>query len=62
MPNAGADAMARCLADVLARVPKNAPLRYLSGAENDELTNWDAEKYRQKLNAMTQQSAVKGAA
>ncbi|MGE0281906.1 MAG: class II aldolase/adducin family protein [Rhizobiaceae bacterium] len=50
--NAGADAMARCLADVLARIPQDAPLRYLTDAENDELTNWDAEKYRQKLNAM----------
>ncbi|THF56382.1 class II aldolase/adducin family protein [Ollibium composti] len=49
--SAGADAMARCLADVTTRIPKGAPLRYLSEDENHELTNWDAEKYRQKLDA-----------
>ena len=59
--SAGADAMARCLADVLARVPAGAPLRYLTDAESDELTNWDAEKYRQKLNAM-KTSVIAGAA
>lgn len=49
---AGADAMARCLADVATRIPQGAPLRYLSAAENLELTDWDAEKYRQKLEAV----------
>lgn len=49
--NAGAQAMARCLADVAARIPAAAPLRFFSEAENSELLNWDAEKYRQKLNA-----------
>lgn len=49
--SAGADAMARCLADVITRIPQDAPLRYLSEDENHELTNWDAEKYRQKLDA-----------
>jgi rhamnose utilization protein RhaD (predicted bifunctional aldolase and dehydrogenase) len=49
--SAGADAMARCLADVATRIPPGAPLRYLSEDENHELTNWDAEKYRQKLDA-----------
>jgi rhamnose utilization protein RhaD (predicted bifunctional aldolase and dehydrogenase) len=48
----GADAMARCLADVAARIPAGAPLRYLTDAENLELTDWDAEKYRQNLNAV----------
>lgn len=48
--NPGADAMARCLADVLARVPADAPVNYLTAEENDQLTNWDAEKYRQELN------------
>ncbi|MER8551484.1 class II aldolase/adducin family protein [Mesorhizobium sp. M0976] len=48
---AGADAMQRCLADVTARVDVAAKLNYLTAAENDELINWDAEKYRQKLNA-----------
>jgi rhamnose utilization protein RhaD (predicted bifunctional aldolase and dehydrogenase) len=46
----GADAMAGCLSDVLARVEKNAELRYLSPVEHGELLNWDAEKYRQELN------------
>ncbi|WP_217571438.1 class II aldolase/adducin family protein [Mesorhizobium sp. GbtcB19] len=47
----GADAMQRCLADVTARIDSTAPLNYLTAAENDELVNWDAEQYRQKLNA-----------
>ncbi|MCZ8548229.1 class II aldolase/adducin family protein [Mesorhizobium qingshengii] len=47
----GADAMQRCLADVTARVDVTATLNYLTDAENDELVNWDAEQYRQKLNA-----------
>lgn len=49
--SAGADAMQRCLADVTARVDAAATLNYLTEAENDELVNWDAEQYRQKLNA-----------
>lgn len=49
--SAGADAMARCLADVAARVPVDAPLEYLDARQNDELINWDAEKYRQSLGA-----------
>lgn len=48
--SAGALAMARCLADVTARIPASGRLRYLSAAENAELLGWDAEKYRQKLN------------
>lgn len=48
--NPGAHAMARCLADVTARVPEGAPVYYLNDAENDELLNWDAERYRQTLN------------
>lgn len=45
----GADAMARCLADVLARVPEDAPVRVLTPEEHLQLTDWDAEKYRQDL-------------
>lgn len=45
----GADAMARCLADVLARIPKNAAVRVLTAEEHLQLTDWDAEKYRQNL-------------
>ena len=43
--------MARCLGDVLARVGEDAIPRYLTDAEVVELTDWDAEKYRQALNA-----------
>lgn len=44
-----ADAMARCLADVAARIPEDAPVRVLTGAEERELMNWEAETYRQSL-------------
>ena len=47
----GAKALARCLADVLVRVPDGAALSYLSEAQTLELLDWDAEKYRQALNA-----------
>jgi rhamnose utilization protein RhaD (predicted bifunctional aldolase and dehydrogenase) len=46
----GAEAMAVCLADVTSRIEPSAPIRYLSLAENAELLNWDAEKFRQELN------------
>ncbi|MDJ0684616.1 MAG: class II aldolase/adducin family protein [Alphaproteobacteria bacterium] len=46
----GALAMSRCLADVLVRVPEGAELTYLTESENLELLDWDAEKYRQRLN------------
>ncbi len=49
--SAGAQALARCLGDVLMRVPEGAELRYLTLEENGALLNWDAEKYRQALNA-----------
>ncbi len=52
--SAGAFAMARCLADVTARIPADARLRYLTEAENAELLGWDAEKYRQQLNCAGQ--------
>jgi rhamnose utilization protein RhaD (predicted bifunctional aldolase and dehydrogenase) len=43
--------MARCLSDVTARLPETARLRYFTDPENAELLGWDAEKYRQALNA-----------
>lgn len=46
-----ARALARCLGDVLARVPEDAAPRYLTDEETRELIDWDAEKYRQALNA-----------
>lgn len=48
--SAGAQALARCLGDVLARLPEDVEVTPLSDAENAELLNWDAEKYRQSLN------------
>jgi rhamnose utilization protein RhaD (predicted bifunctional aldolase and dehydrogenase) len=44
-----AHAMARCLADVAARIPEAAPIRVLTGAEEQELMNWEAETYRQSI-------------
>lgn len=46
-----ADAMALCLADVVARIPGDSKLPRLSPGEEFELTNWEAEKYRQSLAA-----------
>jgi rhamnose utilization protein RhaD (predicted bifunctional aldolase and dehydrogenase) len=48
--NAGALAMARCLADVTSRIAPSAGLRVLTEREQGELLGWDAEKYRQALN------------
>lgn len=48
--NDGAKALARCLGDVLTRLPPSAQVCALTEAENAELLNWDAEKYRQMLN------------
>ncbi len=47
----GALAMAGCLSHVTSRLPETARLRYFSDLENAELLGWDAEKYRQALNA-----------
>ncbi len=47
--SAGAAALARCLTDVLARLPSGVNLRFLEPEEIGDLTSWDAEKYRQKL-------------
>ncbi|NBE08164.1 class II aldolase/adducin family protein [Paragemmobacter ruber] len=48
--SAGAEALTRCLGDVLARLPEGAEVAPLTDAQNAELLNWDAEKYRQSLN------------
>ena len=47
--SAGALAMAGCLADVTARLPEGEQAHTLSRAEEAELLDWDAEKYRQAL-------------
>jgi rhamnose utilization protein RhaD (predicted bifunctional aldolase and dehydrogenase) len=49
--SSGAHALSQCLADVLLRVPADASLAYLTGDQNAELLDWDAEKYRRALNA-----------
>ena len=46
-----ADAMARCLADVLSRIPGDTEIVRLTPAQEYELTHWEAEKYRQALDA-----------
>jgi rhamnose utilization protein RhaD (predicted bifunctional aldolase and dehydrogenase) len=45
----GAAALARCLSDVARRIDPTARLRRLTAAEEGQLVNWDAEKYRQAL-------------
>lgn len=47
----GVDEMARCLADVTGRIPRDAPIVTLTPPQEDELVNWEAEKYRRALNA-----------
>ena len=41
--------MARCLADVAARIPEDASVSTLTAAQELELVNWEAETYRQSL-------------
>ena len=45
----GAWALADCLGDVLTRTPADASLTYLTSEQNAELLDWDAEKYRRRL-------------
>jgi rhamnose utilization protein RhaD (predicted bifunctional aldolase and dehydrogenase) len=47
--SAGAVALARCLADVTARIDPGEKLVALTAAQEGELLGWDAEKYRQAL-------------
>lgn len=47
--SAGALALARCLADVTARLAPGDPLAVLTPAQEAELLGWDAERYRQSL-------------
>jgi rhamnose utilization protein RhaD (predicted bifunctional aldolase and dehydrogenase) len=49
--SAGALAMIRCLVDVASRIAPATTLRSLTDTEQAELLGWDAEKYRQSLNA-----------
>jgi hypothetical protein len=36
-----------CLANVLLRIQPECKLRYLTGQEQIEVSEWDAEKFRQ---------------
>jgi rhamnose utilization protein RhaD (predicted bifunctional aldolase and dehydrogenase) len=45
----GAEAMARCLAEVTSRIEQGAPVHYLGDDEVYALTHWEAEAYRQGL-------------
>jgi rhamnose utilization protein RhaD (predicted bifunctional aldolase and dehydrogenase) len=49
--NAAVEPMGRCLADVMRRVDQDAGLNALTDEDIAQLVNWDAEKYRQSLNA-----------
>ncbi|MBW9052438.1 class II aldolase/adducin family protein [Rhizobium mesosinicum] len=46
---AGGEVMARCLAEVVSRIPEEASVVYLSNDDEYELTHWEAEQYRQAL-------------
>lgn len=48
---AGSAEMLRCLGDVAARLPHDAPLAVLGADDIAALTDWDAERYRQALAA-----------
>jgi rhamnose utilization protein RhaD (predicted bifunctional aldolase and dehydrogenase) len=48
---AAVEPMGRCLADVMRRVDADVPLASLNEEDIGQLVNWDAEKYRQTLNA-----------
>lgn len=47
----GAHALIRCLADVTCRLRSDDPIAPLSPDDEAQLLNWDAEKYRQSLDA-----------
>ena len=46
---AGGEVMARCLAEVVGRIPDGSKVIYLSEEDEYELTHWEAEQYRQAL-------------
>ncbi|WP_411033710.1 class II aldolase/adducin family protein [Shinella sp. BYT-45] len=45
----GGRVMARCLAEVVSRIPAGASVVYLDPGQEYELTHWEAEQYRQAL-------------
>jgi rhamnose utilization protein RhaD (predicted bifunctional aldolase and dehydrogenase) len=46
---AGGETMARCLAEVVTRIPAGAAINTLTPAQEAELSGWEAEQYRQTL-------------
>jgi rhamnose utilization protein RhaD (predicted bifunctional aldolase and dehydrogenase) len=52
---AGGRVMARCLAEVTTRIPAGAEPIYLTERQEYDLTNWEAEKYRQALDRKASQ-------
>ncbi|WP_045019580.1 class II aldolase/adducin family protein [Agrobacterium arsenijevicii] len=53
----GGRVMARCLAEVVSRIPEGAPVVYLDPAQEHELTHWEAEQYRQALDRKASRQA-----
>lgn len=53
----GGRVMARCLAEVVSRIPEGAPIVYLDPAQEHELTQWEAEQYRQALDRKASRQA-----
>ncbi|CAN7543758.1 class II aldolase [Agrobacterium tumefaciens] len=53
----GGRVMARCLAEVVSRIPEGAPVVYLDSAQEHELTHWEAEQYRQALDRKASRTA-----
>lgn len=45
----GGEVMARCLAEVVTRIPAGETVCYLDEIQEYELTHWEAEQYRQAL-------------
>lgn len=54
---AGGRVMARCLAEVVSRIPEGASLTYLNPEQEYELTHWEAEQYRQALDRKASERA-----
>jgi rhamnose utilization protein RhaD (predicted bifunctional aldolase and dehydrogenase) len=54
----GARVLIRCLADVTSRFNSDDPIAPLSADDEAQLLNWDAEKYRQSLDARTPDSRM----
>lgn len=54
----GGEVMARCLAEVVARIPEGEKIAYLSEDDEYQLTHWEAEQYRQTLDRKAPEAAA----